>query len=190
VRNATLVISGVTLRTKIPESLAERRRGLLGEHELEAGTSMLFRRCRSVHTFGMRCPITVLVLDRNLRVLRVKTLPPNRLLLPTRKARHILECAAGISPPVGDRAELRLVGDELEEEEANEPSDDDTDRSRGNDHEGHDPADGARKRDGLAPSFGGPEAKDLEQQSHGVPSARTEARLREEDRGPRLYFRG
>jgi uncharacterized membrane protein (UPF0127 family) len=189
-RNATLVISGVSLPTRIPESLSERRRGLLGLHEPEPGTSMLFLRCRSVHTFGMRFPIKVLVLDRNLRVVRVKALRPNRVLLPARRARHILECAEDVSPVVGDRAEVRLVGDELEEEEPDEPSDDDADRSRGDDHEGHDPADGARKRDGLATSFGGPEAEDLEQQSHGVPSARTEARLREEDRGPRLYFRG
>jgi len=188
-RNATLVISGVSLRTRIPESLSERRRGLLGLREPEPGTSMLFLRCRSVHTFGMRFPIKVLVLDRNLRVLRVKRLPPNRVLLPARRARHILECAEDVFPSVGDRAALRLVG-ELEEEEAHESSDDDTECSRGDDHEGHDPTDGARKRDGLATSFGGPEAEDLEQQSHGVPSARTEARLREEDRGPRLYFRG
>jgi len=106
-RNATLVISGMTLRTRIPESLAERRRGLLGVREPEPGTSMLFRRCRSVHTFGMRFPIMVVVLDRNLRVLRVKTLAPNCFLWPTRKARHILECAEGVSPTVDDRAELR-----------------------------------------------------------------------------------
>jgi hypothetical protein len=110
----------------------------------------------------MRFPITVVVLDRDLRVLRVKTLVPSRFLWPARRARYILECAEGVFPAVGDRAKLRLVG-ELEEEEAHESSDDDTECSRGDDHEGHDPADGARKRDGLATSFGGPEAEDLEQ---------------------------
>jgi uncharacterized membrane protein (UPF0127 family) len=162
VRHADLVLSGRTYSVEIPETLAERRRGLLRRFALARDAGMMFERCRSVHTLGMRFPITVVVLDRDLHVLRVKTLPPNRLLRPARKARHILECAEGISPTVGDRAQLRLVGDELEEEEAHESSDDDTDGSRGDDHERHDPADGARKRDGLATSFGGPEAEDLE----------------------------
>jgi uncharacterized membrane protein (UPF0127 family) len=162
-RHATLIISGVTLRTQIPESFAERRRGLLGLHELEPGTSMLFRRCRSVHTFGMRFPITVVVLDRNLHVLHVKTLPPNRLLRPARRARNILEGAEGIFPAVGDRATIRLVEDEVKHEFAEEPPDDREDGRGGNHRERNDPADGARKRDGLATSFGGPEAEDLEQ---------------------------
>jgi len=74
---------------------------------------MLFERCRSVHTFGMRSSITVVVLDRDLHVLRVKTLEPNRVSWPARKARSILECAEGFSATVGDRAELRLESDEL-----------------------------------------------------------------------------
>jgi uncharacterized membrane protein (UPF0127 family) len=160
-RHRELVLSGRTYSVEIPETLAERRRGLLGRFTSARDAGMLFERCRSVHTFGMRFPITVVVLDRDLRVLRVKTLVPNRVLRPSRKARHILECGEGVFPSVGDRAALRLVG-ELEEEEAHESSDDDTDRSRGDDHERHDPADGARKRDGLATSFGGPEAEDLE----------------------------
>jgi uncharacterized membrane protein (UPF0127 family) len=188
-RRGVLVLSGRAYSVEIPETLAERRHGLLGRFTLARDAGMLFERCRSVHTFGMRFPITVVVLDRDLQVLRVRTLPPNRLLWPTREARHILECAECVFPSAGDRAKLRLIG-ELEEEEAHESSHDDTDRSGGDDHERHDPTDGARKRDGLSTPFGGPEAEDLEQQSHGVPSARTEARLRREGRGPRLYFRG
>ena len=53
---------------------------------------MLFRRARSVHTFGMRFPIAVVLLDRDLKVLSVKRLPPGRLLLPRPRARHVLEC--------------------------------------------------------------------------------------------------
>jgi uncharacterized membrane protein (UPF0127 family) len=119
---------GRRLRVEIPESRRERSRGLTGRSSLKPGDGMLFLRCRSVHTFGMRFPITVVVLDRNLHVLRVKTLPPNRLLWPAQKARNILECAEGILPAVGERAELRSVGDELEEEEADESAHDGADQ--------------------------------------------------------------
>jgi uncharacterized membrane protein (UPF0127 family) len=154
---------GRRLRVEIPESRRERSRGLTGRRSLKPGDGMLFLRCRSVHTFGIRFPVTVATLDREFRVLTVRTLAPRRLLLPKPGVRHVLECAAGTAIEPGDRAELRSVGDKLEEEETHEPSDDDTECGRGDHHERHDPADGARKRDGLATSFGGPEAEDLEQ---------------------------
>ena len=189
-RRGDLVFLARTFSVEIPETRAERRSGLLGRMRLEQGAGMLFERCRSIHTFGMRFPITVVILDGDLRVVRVKTLPPNRLPWPRLRARHVLECAEGAAIASGDRAELRSVGDELEEEQSHEPSDDDPDRRGRDDHERHDPSDGAREGDGFATSFGGPEAEDLEQQAHAVPSARTEGRLSEGDGGAPLYFRG
>ena len=189
-RRGSLYVSGVTLRVEIPESRRERRRGLLGRTSLRRDVGMLFERGRSGHTFGMRFPITVVVLGSDLRILRVKTLPPNRLLWPAGMARAVLECAEGFSPTVGDRAQLRLVSDELEEDETHEPSDDGAQRRSRDHHERHDPADGAGEGDGLAASFGGPEAEDLEQHAHAVPSARTDTRLSEGEGGAPLYFRG
>ena len=70
---------------------------------------MLFRRCRSVHTFGMAFPIDVVLLDRALRVVAVVAVPPGRLLLPRRGVRHILECAAGVGLRPGDRLITEVV---------------------------------------------------------------------------------
>jgi uncharacterized protein len=78
----------------------ERMRGLLGR-DLAPGTAMLFERCRSIHTFGMRRPITVAFLDEGLRVIRVARVPPARMLL-CRRARHAIECHIGALIGVGD----------------------------------------------------------------------------------------
>ena len=181
---------GRCLRVEIPRSRRERRRGLAGRSSLKPGEAMLFLGCRSVHTFGMRFAITVATLDRDFRVLAVRELHPNRLLWPKPGVRHVLECAAGAEILPGDGAELRLIGNELEEQGADQPAHDGADRGCGDDDEWDDPADGARERDGLAAPFRGPEAEDLEQRAHGLPSARTEARLSEGDGEAPLYFRG
>ena len=69
--------------------------------DLEPGETLLIERCRSVHTFGMRFPITVTFLDASWRVLRVERCGPGRLLF-SRRARHVLECHIGADVRVGD----------------------------------------------------------------------------------------
>jgi uncharacterized membrane protein (UPF0127 family) len=193
VRQRTLIVSGAKLTVEMPETRRERARGLLRRTTLGRNSGMLFERCRSVHTFGMRFPITVVALDRDLRVVTVRRMPPRRLMLPKSATRHVLECSVDAEIRPGER--VALAGDELEEVGADETADDRAGERRGDDDERHEPADGARKRDGLAASFGGPEAEDLEQLAHDSLSARTEHRLsvggwNEGVGGPRLYFRG
>jgi uncharacterized membrane protein (UPF0127 family) len=55
----------------------------------------MFPRCRSVHTFGMRFTIDVVLLDGSMRPLDVITMRPGRLLLPRPRVRNILETAEG-----------------------------------------------------------------------------------------------
>ena len=52
----------------IPRTHRERTRGLRGRDRLAPDEALLIERCRSVHTFGMRVPITVVFLDRSWRV--------------------------------------------------------------------------------------------------------------------------
>jgi uncharacterized membrane protein (UPF0127 family) len=171
----------------IPESRRERRRGLLGRNSIDPRAAMLFERCRSVHTIGMRFPITVVLLDGDLRVVAVRRLRPGRALLPRRGTRHVLECSVEARMEPGERL---LLGEERPGELAGKPRDEDAD-GRGADHrERHDPANGAGKRDGLATAFGSPEAEDLEQRAHDSPSATQERSLSLGTREPRLYFRG
>ena len=86
-------------------------RGLLGRSRLASDRALLLERTRSVHTFGMRFPITVALLDRELVVRSVRPVRPGRLLLPRLGTRHVLECAPGADLRPGDR--LRTVGDGL-----------------------------------------------------------------------------
>ena len=72
-----------------------RLRGLALLREPPHGTALAFPRCRSIHTFGMRFPIDVLFLDATLAPLRVAVaVPPNRIV-GCRRARTVVECAAG-----------------------------------------------------------------------------------------------
>jgi uncharacterized protein len=94
---------GRTWRVEIPESFAERRRGLLGRTELEPGAAMLFPRARAVHTVGMAFPISVVFLDRTSRVIGVVRAPPGKRVLWRPRARHVLETAVDADVRVGDR---------------------------------------------------------------------------------------
>jgi hypothetical protein len=83
------------VRLMVPATRADRRRGLLGRDGLGDDEALLLRRCRSVHTFGMRFTIDVVLLDAAMRPLRVITMRSGRLLLPRPRVRHILETAEG-----------------------------------------------------------------------------------------------
>jgi uncharacterized membrane protein (UPF0127 family) len=88
---------------EVPTTRRERARGLRRRAGLVPGTGLLLERCRSVHTFGMRFPIAVAFLDRDLVVLEVRRVPAGRLLLPRPRARHVLELPIGADVRVGDR---------------------------------------------------------------------------------------
>ena len=63
--------------------------------DLPAGSGLLIRPTNSIHTFFMRYPIDAVFLDREDRVLRVASeLAPWRLAA-ARRARSVLELAAG-----------------------------------------------------------------------------------------------
>ncbi|MFF9661025.1 DUF192 domain-containing protein [Streptomyces althioticus] len=86
---------GVSARVplEIATSYRARTRGLLGRERLEG--ALLLSPANSIHTFRMRMPIDVAYLDRRLRVLAVRTMPPGRLGRPRVRARHVIEAEAG-----------------------------------------------------------------------------------------------
>lgn len=78
------------------EIMASRRaryRGLLGRDELDG--AVLLTHTNGVHTFGMRFPIDVAYLTRDLRVVATAHMPPNHLGRNRLTARHTLETPAG-----------------------------------------------------------------------------------------------
>jgi len=75
----------------IAKKFGTRLRGLSWRDRADAGPGLLFPRCASVHTFGMRFALDVYFLDRDDRVLAVRhRVPPNRVLW-HRGARKVLE---------------------------------------------------------------------------------------------------
>ncbi len=92
---AALVLGdGRRIALEVAETRSARRRGLLGRTSVDGG-ALLITKCRSVHTLGMRFAIDVAHLDSSMRVLRVRTMPPQRLGAPVLRARHVLEADAG-----------------------------------------------------------------------------------------------
>jgi len=87
--------------------------GLIGRRSLDAGEGLWLIPCNGVHTFGMRFPIDVLILDRDRRVLRVlSALRPWRLCLPAPGGHSAIELPAGTiaasNVRVGDQLTLEI----------------------------------------------------------------------------------
>ena len=87
----------------------DRMRGLLGRDGFDG--ALLIRRCRSVHTIGMRFPIDVAYCSADGEVVRVIALRPGRVTLPVWRATQVIEVEAGAfgqwGLTVGDRLEFR-----------------------------------------------------------------------------------
>jgi uncharacterized membrane protein (UPF0127 family) len=98
----------VLASAEVARNRAERRRGLRGRTELD-GVFVL--RARSVHTIGMQVTIDVAFCDADGVVVRVLTLPPQRITRPCWAARSAIEAPEGAlrswGVTVGDRLEIR-----------------------------------------------------------------------------------
>ena len=94
---------GMRLRAMVPEGRRERMRGLIVRASLGPYEALLLERTRSVHTFGVRFPISAALLDAGHAVRTVVRLPPRRLLLPRRGVRHVLELGVNADLRPGDR---------------------------------------------------------------------------------------
>ncbi|MFE0174516.1 DUF192 domain-containing protein [Streptomyces sp. NPDC059002] len=110
---ATMTVSGPPSGTvpeiplEIADSARARRRGLLGRTGVTG--ALLLTPARGVHTVRMRFAIDVAYLDRELRVLAVRTMRPGRIGLPRMRARHVLEAEAGAMTRWGVRRGTRIL---------------------------------------------------------------------------------
>lgn len=73
----------------------ERRCGLAGLDGLAPEVGLHIPRCRSVHTIGMRFALDLLWLDGEGRIVRVDHAVPARRVRGCRRARSVIEVAAG-----------------------------------------------------------------------------------------------
>jgi len=87
-----------------------RMKGLLGRNSLNEGEGLLISPCKGVHTFGMKFPIDVIVLDNNNYVIAVSnSLAPNRMTPLYMRAASVIELPAGTL-----NATITEVGNHLE----------------------------------------------------------------------------
>ena len=114
-----MVLVNATKKTVVSDNchfantVLKRMVGLLNRRQFGKGEGLLLDRCYGIHTFGMRFPIDVLFLDKDLRVIRaVKALPPHRTCV-VRKSVYVLEVPAGAldasRTEEGDQIQIRTA---------------------------------------------------------------------------------
>jgi len=80
----------------LADSFLSRLCGLLGKSSLDPGSGILIRPSSGVHTLGMRFPIDVVALDKNLRVVKLwRRLRPYRITSVSLRTQSVLELAPG-----------------------------------------------------------------------------------------------
>jgi len=85
----------VSDRCHLANSVLKRMVGLLNRMRFDKGEGLLLDRSYGIHTFGMRFPIDVLFLDKDLHVIRaIKALPPYRTCAVKRSV-YVLEVPIG-----------------------------------------------------------------------------------------------
>lgn len=83
----------LNLEVKRLKSLKERTTGLIGQEKI---TPVIFETRFGIHTFGLKVPIDVLILDYQNRVVILKqSLRPNRIFLWNPKYKVVLELPNG-----------------------------------------------------------------------------------------------
>ena len=109
-REAWLLRDGEVLAAiEVADTFGGRLRGLLGRDGIEG--AILLRPARSVHTIGMRFPVDVAFCRRDLTVVDVTTMAPNRIGMPRLSAHSVIEAERGaferwrLQP--GDQLELK-----------------------------------------------------------------------------------
>jgi uncharacterized protein len=97
----------VLAAANLADSFFDRMRGLLGKADYDG--AMILPRTRSIHSFGVRFPVDVAFLDKEMRVVAMVRVGRWRITMPRFRANQALEAKAGSF----DRWGLRL-GDQLE----------------------------------------------------------------------------
>jgi uncharacterized membrane protein (UPF0127 family) len=92
----------------VADSFGLRLRGLLGRPELAGGEGLLLRPSGSIHTWFMRFAIDAVFLDRHFRVVHTAAAIRPWRMARARRARAVLELAAGEAARRGI-----AVGDQL-----------------------------------------------------------------------------
>ena len=109
----------IARRVKCADTSAQRRKGLLGQSQMDPEEGLYIAPCEWVHTFGMKFAIDVAFLAADGRVLTIHhSLKPNRLSNISFRAAGVLELAAGrlraTDTARGDIIVLRVIPENQE----------------------------------------------------------------------------
>ena len=98
-------------RAAMASTWLARMQGLLGRQSLEVGQALILPRCTSIHTWGMRCAMDAVFVDRRWRVVALQpALAPWRMVGPLRRAWGVVEAGAGTVQRLGlERGDSLLV---------------------------------------------------------------------------------
>ena len=105
--------TGKAVATALEAALdsAARNRGLLGRDSLAAGHALIIAPTNMVHTFFMRFPIDILVVDRRGHVLKARRNVPARRVVGALRGFAVVEMAANeldrSETQAGDRLTVR-----------------------------------------------------------------------------------
>jgi uncharacterized membrane protein (UPF0127 family) len=83
----------VLASAEIADDRSARRKGLLGREHMEG--ALVLRRCRWIHTIGMRFPIDVAYLDAEGTVIKTLQMHRNRVGIPVWRGDLVIEAEAG-----------------------------------------------------------------------------------------------
>ena len=73
----------------------DRRKGLLGRDGMSAGEGLWIVPCEAVHTFGMRFPIDLVYLDRQKRIVKIRSNVGPWRISACLRAHSVIELPAG-----------------------------------------------------------------------------------------------
>lgn len=82
-------------RVQLAGDGGSRRKGLLGRDGLEKGEGLWIVPCEAVHTFWMRFAIDLIYLDREYRVVKIRSAVPPWRLSACLRAHSVIELAPG-----------------------------------------------------------------------------------------------
>jgi uncharacterized membrane protein (UPF0127 family) len=96
----------VQIQVKELSGFWQKSVGLIGKTKIYP---VYFRTRWGIHTFGMRCPIDVVILEKNIITKLIKNLSPNRFLFWYPGYSQVLELPAGQIAKLGLRLQEELI---------------------------------------------------------------------------------